>query len=68
MRGYLAAWASMGWGGGRFISTGVLRAALTYTDDWGWKMPYAVQWMWPVPLIVIVFFAPESECSKRLNL
>ncbi|GFZ44894.1 hypothetical protein JCM24511_02620 [Saitozyma sp. JCM 24511] len=60
MRGYLAAWASMGWGGGRFISTGVLRAALTYTGDWGWKMPYAVQWMWPVPLIVIVLFAPES--------
>lgn len=23
-------------------------------------MPYALQWMWPVPLCIGVFFAPES--------
>jgi SP family general alpha glucoside:H+ symporter-like MFS transporter len=33
----------MGWGGGKFIATGVLRAALKYEGDMGWKMPYLVQ-------------------------
>ncbi|ORY20871.1 trehalose transport-related protein [Naematelia encephala] len=60
MRGYLAAWASMGWGGGKFIAVGVLRAALSYSGDWGWRMPYAVQWIWPAPLILAVILAPES--------
>jgi SP family general alpha glucoside:H+ symporter-like MFS transporter len=60
MRGYLAAYASFCWGGGRFISTGVLRGCLNIKGDWAWKLPYALQWMFPAPLIAIVWFAPES--------
>jgi MFS transporter, SP family, general alpha glucoside:H+ symporter len=29
-------------------------------DEWGYKIPFALQWMWPLPLIIGVAFAPES--------
>ena len=60
MRGYLAAWASMGWGGGRFLATGVLRGTLSINGEWAWRLPYALQWIFPVPLALLVWFAPES--------
>ncbi|ORX35608.1 general substrate transporter [Kockovaella imperatae] len=60
MRGYLAAWASMGWGGGRFLASGVTRATIHYTGDWAWRTPWAVQWIWPVPLALTIWMAPES--------
>jgi SP family general alpha glucoside:H+ symporter-like MFS transporter len=66
MRGYLAAYASVGWGGGRFVSTGVLRGTLGMKGDWAWRLPYAIQWIWPVPLAALVMFAPESESHSPL--
>lgn len=60
MRGYLAAWASMGWGGGRFLATGILRGTLSMEGEWAWRLPYALQWIWPVPLVCLVWLAPES--------
>lgn len=30
------------------------------TDDLGYKIPFALQWMWPVPIMIGVAFAPES--------
>lgn len=29
-------------------------------DEWSFRIPYALQWMWPVPLLIGVFLAPES--------
>lgn len=31
------------WGIGQLISSGVLRALLYRTDEWGWRIPFAVQ-------------------------
>ncbi|WVF71078.1 hypothetical protein IAT40_005875 [Kwoniella sp. CBS 6097] len=60
LRGYLTAFASVGFGGGSFIASGVLRACLSISNDYGWRLPYALQWVWPVPLALGCFFAPES--------
>ncbi|ORY31075.1 trehalose transport-related protein [Naematelia encephala] len=60
LRGYLNAFASVGYGGGSFISSGVLKACSTLTGSMGWKIPYMLQWVWPVPLATGCFFAPES--------
>lgn len=38
----------------------MLRGLLSRTDDWGWRIPYALQWVWPIPLLVIAFLCPES--------
>ena len=44
----------------------------------GYKLPFALQWLWPVPLAIGIFFVPESpwwlvrknkmaEAKKSLN-
>ncbi|OCF32008.1 hypothetical protein I317_06706 [Kwoniella heveanensis CBS 569] len=60
LRGYLSAFASVGFGGGSFLASGVLRACLSITTEYGWRLPYALQWVWPIPLALGCFFAPES--------
>ncbi|KAL2840056.1 general substrate transporter [Aspergillus pseudoustus] len=59
LRPYLTTYANLCWLTGQLISSGVLRALLHRTDEWGWRIPYAIQWVWPVPIIVGVIFAPE---------
>jgi len=60
MRGYLTSWVSMCWGTGSFLAAGVLRASLGLPGDWAWRVPYMLQWVWPIPLLVVGYFAPES--------
>jgi SP family general alpha glucoside:H+ symporter-like MFS transporter len=45
---------------GQIIGSGVLRALVDRTDQWGYRIPYALQWVWPIPLAVGMFLAPES--------
>jgi len=42
------------------IGIGVIKSMVGRTDEWAYRIPYALQWMWPPFLIVGVFFAPES--------
>ncbi|KAJ7091711.1 maltose permease [Mycena crocata] len=60
LRHYLTAYINMCWGMGILLSSGVVRATLTINSDWGWRLPFVIQWVWPVPLIVGAYFAPES--------
>jgi len=30
------------------------------TDEWAYRIPFAIQWIWPIPLIILIHFAPES--------
>ncbi|KAH7374725.1 alpha-glucosides permease MPH2/3 [Plectosphaerella cucumerina] len=60
MRGYLTAWVSMCWGMGSFLAQAVLRGSLGLQGNWGWKVPYALQWVWIPPLLVVGFLCPES--------
>ncbi|KAJ5624645.1 hypothetical protein N7510_000954 [Penicillium lagena] len=60
LRPYLTTYVNLCWVTGQFISTGVLRGLLGRTDEWGWRIPYAIQWVWPIPIIIGVLFAPES--------
>ncbi|KZL84062.1 maltose permease mal61 [Colletotrichum incanum] len=60
MRGYLTSWVSMCWGAGSFLATIVLRGSIELEGDLGWKVPYAVQWVWVVPLFIVGFCCPES--------
>ncbi|KAJ5819735.1 hypothetical protein N7474_005326 [Penicillium riverlandense] len=60
LRPYLTTYVNLCWVTGQLISTGILRGLLSRTDEWGWRIPYAIQWAWPVPIIIGVLFAPES--------
>ncbi|EKG20899.1 Sugar/inositol transporter [Macrophomina phaseolina MS6] len=60
LRGYLTTYINFCWGLGQIIGVGVIKSMLHRTDEWSFRIPYALQWMWPVPLMIGVFFAPES--------
>ncbi|OKL61835.1 hypothetical protein UA08_02291 [Talaromyces atroroseus] len=60
LRGYLTTYVNVCWGVGQLLATGVLRGLLSRSDQWAYRIPFALQWMWPVPLLVGIFFAPES--------
>jgi SP family general alpha glucoside:H+ symporter-like MFS transporter len=61
LRGYLTTYVNFCWGLGQEIGVGVIKAMLSSrSDEWAYRIPYALQWMWPVPLIVGICFAPES--------
>ncbi|KAJ7144059.1 hypothetical protein C8R44DRAFT_915998 [Mycena epipterygia] len=42
------------------VGIGVIKSMLPRTDQWAYRIPYALQWMWPVPLLIGVALAPES--------
>ncbi|KND87939.1 Maltose permease MAL31 [Tolypocladium ophioglossoides CBS 100239] len=60
LRPYLTTYCNMCWVMGQLISAGVVTGLINRTDDWGWRIPYATQWFWPMPIIIGILFAPES--------
>jgi SP family general alpha glucoside:H+ symporter-like MFS transporter len=48
------------WAIGQLIAAGVLYALVGRPDQWAYRIPLGLQWMWPLPLIIGCFFAPES--------
>ncbi|KAK7516403.1 uncharacterized protein IWZ02DRAFT_475774 [Phyllosticta citriasiana] len=60
MRGYLTTYVNFCWGLGQLIGVSVIKANLHRDDQWSYRIPYALQWMWPVPLLIGIAFAPES--------
>lgn len=67
LRPYVTAYVCMCWGGGILLSSGVVRAVVNVPGDLGWKLPFAIQWVWPVPLLLAAYIAPESpwNCVRR---
>ncbi|KAF2665207.1 alpha glucoside transporter [Microthyrium microscopicum] len=60
LRAYLTTYVNLCWVFGQLIASGVLRAMADRDDKWGYKIPFALQWMWPIPIIIGVLLAPES--------
>jgi SP family general alpha glucoside:H+ symporter-like MFS transporter len=60
LRAYLTTYVNLCWVIGQLIASGVLRGVLTRTDQWAYKIPFAIQWIWPLPILIGAFFAPES--------
>ncbi|KAH8600767.1 sugar porter family MFS transporter [Bisporella sp. PMI_857] len=60
LRGYLTTYVNFCWGLGQVIGIGVIKSMLPRNDEWSYRIPYALQWMWPVPLLIGIALAPES--------
>ncbi|KAL1865140.1 hypothetical protein VTK73DRAFT_5465 [Phialemonium thermophilum] len=60
LRGYLTTWGNSCWGIGQLLAIAVIRSMFTRDDQWAYRIPYGLQWMWFPLLITGVFFAPES--------
>ncbi len=60
LRGYLMSYINLSFLIGQFISAGVLDGLVHVQSEWSYRIPFAVQWIWPVPLFCFLLFAPES--------
>lgn len=60
LRSYLTTYVNLCWVFGQFLASGVLVGMVTRHDEWAFRIPFALQWMWPVPLIIGIYLAPES--------
>ncbi|EIT74098.1 putative transporter [Aspergillus oryzae 3.042] len=60
LRGYLTCYVNLCWAMGQFIASGALYGLLKIESEWSYRIAYALQWIWPVPLFVLIMFAPES--------
>jgi SP family general alpha glucoside:H+ symporter-like MFS transporter len=50
----------MCWGAGILLSSGVVRAVAGLSGNIAWRLPFALQWVWPIPLFIGAYLAPES--------
>ena len=60
LRSYLSSFTNMSFIIGQIICAVVIRVFLQRDDDWGFRIPFAFQWIWPSFLIPLLCFAPES--------
>lgn len=60
LRSYLTSWTNMCFCIGQLIAAGVLRGLASRTDEWAFRIPFAVQWAWFVVLLPLIYFAPSS--------
>jgi MFS transporter, SP family, general alpha glucoside:H+ symporter len=60
LRPILEIFVVMCWGIGQLLSYSVLLTLNHNTSNWGWRIPFAIQWLWPAIIVPLVIFAPES--------
>jgi SP family general alpha glucoside:H+ symporter-like MFS transporter len=60
LRSYLETWIVCCWGIGQFLSYAVLFSLHDWQGEWAYRIPFALQWMWPVIIMPLAAFCPES--------
>ncbi|KKY21706.1 putative maltose permease mal31 [Phaeomoniella chlamydospora] len=60
LRGVLTASVNLAFVIGQFIAQGCSAGVESRSDQWAYKIPFALQWIWPVVLLIGLSFAPES--------
>lgn len=56
----------MCWVIGQLLGTGVLRSLVHNESEWSYRLPFALQWAFAIPLLICIMFAPESPCKFTL--
>ncbi|KAG5952839.1 hypothetical protein E4U53_007771 [Claviceps sorghi] len=60
LRGFLTTSVNLAFVIGQFVAQGCAAGVETRLDEWAYRIPFAVQWVWPVVLLAGLPFAPES--------
>lgn len=80
LRGVLTSYTNLCFVMGQLIANGVLAGTVNIDSHWAYSAPFAIQWVWPLIILVLWPFAPESpywlvrkgkteaaeKCLKRL--
>lgn len=56
LRAYLTTYVNMCWVIGQLLASGILKGMLQNSTQWAYRIPFAIQWIWPVPIFLVVFF------------
>jgi SP family general alpha glucoside:H+ symporter-like MFS transporter len=51
IRPFLTTYVNLCWVIGQIICSGVNRALISNSTEWAYKIPFAVQWVWPIPIV-----------------
>jgi MFS transporter, SP family, general alpha glucoside:H+ symporter len=60
LRAYLTTYVNLCWITGQLIGSGILRGFINNSTQWSYRIPFAIQWFWALPLLIGIYFAPES--------
>ncbi|RLV90777.1 Maltose permease MAL61 [Spathaspora sp. JA1] len=60
LRVYLTTYVNVCWVFGQLISSGVIKGISTMNGEHAYRIAFAIQWIWPLPLFIGVYLAPES--------
>lgn len=60
LRPYLTTYVNLCWVIGQLLASGILKGFVSGDSQWSYRIPFAIQWIWPVPIFLVTFFAPES--------
>jgi SP family general alpha glucoside:H+ symporter-like MFS transporter len=60
LRAYILSSVNMCWLIGQLCAVGVLRSQASSESEWAYRLPLALQWAFAVPIMIGVYFAPES--------
>ncbi|KAK5946291.1 hypothetical protein PMZ80_000433 [Knufia obscura] len=60
LRAYLTTYVNLCWVIGQLLAAGILKGFVGNSSEWAYRIPYAIQWIWPLPIALIAFLAPES--------
>ncbi|GJN81603.1 maltose permease [Purpureocillium lilacinum] len=60
LRGHILSNVNMCWVVGQLLGTGILRGFVDNPTEWSYRIPFALQWAFAVPLLIGVCFAPDS--------
>merc|ERR1712093_463306 len=60
LRPYLTTYINLCWVFGQLIASIAVRAVLQLDNEWAYRIPFAIQWIWPPFVILAILFSPES--------
>lgn len=60
LRAYFETYVVLCWGFGQLFAYACLDSLETNMTNSAWRIPFAVQWVWPVIIIPLIYLAPES--------
>lgn len=60
IRDLLTAYVNLCWSTGQFIATGVVAGMQSNPQAWSYRIPFAIQWIWPAMILSFIYWAPES--------
>lgn len=60
LRAYLTSSVNLCWLIGQLCGVAVIRGLVNNTSQWSYRIPFALQWAFAVPILIGVTFAPES--------